>query len=97
MFKLQFTEEVKHHQAEREYNQRLTQGQRYILRELRIFVKAIADKEVKAQVNILDRMFRDSMTQVISRKINALRHNGITDRDLFNQLLKIYNQHNMRE
>lgn len=37
------------------------------------------------------------MTQAISREINALRHNGITDRDLFNQLLKIYHQHNMRE
>lgn len=95
--KRQFAEEVKHRQAEREYNQRLTQGQRYILRELRIFFKAIADEEVKAQVNILERVFRGSMTQAISREINALRHNGITERDLFNQLLKIYNQQNMRE
>ncbi|KJH72188.1 helicase-related protein [Aliterella atlantica] len=95
--KRQFAEEVKHRQAEKEYNQRLTSGQRYILRELRIYFKAIADEEVKAQVNILERVFRGSITQAISREINTLRHNGITDRDLFNQLLKIYNQHNMRE
>jgi len=95
--KRQFAEEVKHRQAEQEYNQRLTQGQRYILRQLRLFFKAIIDEEVKAQVNILDKVFRGSMTQAISREINGLRRNGITDRDLFDQLLKIYNQHNMRE
>lgn len=95
--KRQFAEEVKHRQAEREYNQRLTQGQRYILRELRIFFKLIKEEEVKAQVNILEKVFRGSMTQVINRELNALRRNGITGQDLFNQLVQIYSQHNMRE
>lgn len=93
----QFAEEVKHRQAEREYNQSLTQAQRYILRELRIFFKAIAKEEVKAQVNILERVFRGSMTQAINRELNTLRRNGVTDQDLFNQLGQIYSQHNMRE
>lgn len=95
--KRQFAEEVKHRQAEREYNQRLTQGQRYILRELRVFFKLIAEEEVKAQVNILEKVFRGSMTQAINRELNALRRNGVTGQNLFNQLVQIYNQHNMRE
>ena len=95
--KRQFAEEVKHRQAEREYNQSLTQGQRYILRELRIFFKTIQEEEVKAQVNILEKVFRGSMTGAINREINALRRNGVTGQDLFNQLVQIYNQHNMRE
>jgi len=95
--KRQFAEEVKHRQAEREYNQRLTQGQRYILRELRIFFKAIAEEEVKAQVNTLEKVFRSPLTQAINREINALRRNNLTGQHLFNQLVQIYNQHNMRE
>jgi superfamily II DNA/RNA helicase len=95
--KRQFAEEVKHRQAEREYNQRLTQGQRYILQELRIFFKTIQEEEVKAQVNILEKVFRGSMTGALNRELNALRRNGVTGQDLFNQLVQIYNQHNMRE
>jgi DNA topoisomerase VI subunit B len=95
--KRQFAEEVKHRQAEREFNQRLTQGQRYILRELRIFFKSITDEEVKGQVNILEKAFRGSMTQAINRELNILRRNGLIGQQLFNQLVQIYRQHNMHE
>ncbi|MCC5627689.1 phospholipase D-like domain-containing protein [Nostoc sphaeroides CHAB 2801] len=95
--KCQFAEEVKHRQAEREFNQRLTQGQRYILRELRIFFKLITEEEVKGQVNILEKAFRSSITQVINRELNILRRNGFIGQELFNQLVQIYRQHNMHE
>ena len=95
--KCQFAEEVKHRQAEREFNQRLTQGQRYILRELRIFFKSITDEEVKGQVNILEKAFRSSMIQVINRELNILRRNGFIGQELFNKLVQIYRQHNMHE
>ncbi|MEH2237738.1 helicase-related protein [Nostoc sp.] len=97
LVKSQFAEEVKHRQAEREFNQRLTQGQRYILRELRIFFKLITDEKVKGEVNILEKAFRSSMTQVINRELNILRRNGFIGQELFNQLVQIYRQHNMRE
>ncbi|QFS42656.1 helicase-related protein [Nostoc sphaeroides] len=95
--KCQFAEEVKHRQAEREFNQRLTQGQRYILRELRIFFKLITEEELKGQVNILEKAFRSSITQVINRELNILRRNGFIGQELFNQLVQIYRQHNMHE
>ncbi|MCC5665896.1 hypothetical protein LC653_18705 [Nostoc sp. CHAB 5784] len=95
--KSQFAEEVKHRQAEREFNQRLTQGQLYILRELRIFFKLITDEEVKGEVNILEKAFRSSITQVINRELNILRRNGFVGQELFNQLVQIYRQHNMHE
>ncbi|AFZ23826.1 DNA/RNA helicase, superfamily II [Cylindrospermum stagnale PCC 7417] len=92
-----FAEEVKHRQAEREFNQRLTQGQRYILRELRMLFKIIVDEEVKSQINILEKAFRSSLTQVVNRELNILRRNGITGEELFNQLVRIYRQHNIQE
>ncbi|MGF1980728.1 MAG: C-terminal helicase domain-containing protein [Nostoc sp. CmiSLP01] len=94
--KSQFAEEVKHRQAEREFNQRLTQGQRYILRELRIFFKLITDEKVKSEVNILEKAFRGSINQVINRELNILRRNGFIGQELFNQLVQIYHQHNMQ-
>lgn len=95
--KRQFAEEVKHRQAEREYNQRLTLGQQYIIRELKAFFKAIADEQLKAQVNILEKAFRGSMTRAINQELNALRRNSVTGQNLFEQLVHIYNQHNMQE
>ncbi|MFN6515879.1 MAG: helicase-related protein [Nostoc sp. CreGUA01] len=94
--KSQFAEEVKHRQAEREFNQRLTQGQRYILRELRMFFKLITDEKVKSEVNILEKAFRGSINQVINRELNILRRNGFIGQELFNQLVQIYQQHNMQ-
>ncbi|MBW4666695.1 MAG: helicase [Cyanomargarita calcarea GSE-NOS-MK-12-04C] len=95
--KRQFAEEVKHRQTEKEFNQRLTQGQRYILRELRIFFKSIIDEEVKGQVNILEKAFRLSVNQAVNRELNKLRRDGFTSQELFNQLIQIYRQHNMQE
>lgn len=95
--KSQFAEEVKHRQAEKELTVRLTQGQRYILRELRIFFKSTTDEEVKGQVNILEKAFRLSVNQAVIRELNKLRRNGFTSKELFNQLRQIYRQHNMHE
>lgn len=55
----QFTEEVKHRQAEREHTLSLTHGQRYVLRELRVLFGAATDEDVKGQINILEKAFRD--------------------------------------
>lgn len=73
----------------------MTQGQRYILRELRIFFKSTTDEEVKGQVNILEKAFRLSVNQAVNREFNKLRRDGFTNKELFNQLVQIYRQHNM--
>jgi hypothetical protein len=96
--KNQFAEEVKHRQSEREFNQRLTQGQRYILRELRIFFKlTTTDEEVKGQINILEKAFRISVNQAVNRELNKLRRDAFTGKELLSQLVQIYRQHNMQE
>jgi len=97
LVKRQFAEEVKHRQAERDFNQPLTQGQRYILRELRIFFKLTTDEDAKSQINILEKAFRASVNQSINRELNKLRRDGFTSQELFNQLGQIYRQHNMHE
>ena len=95
--KHQFAEEVKHRQSEREFNHRMTQGQKYIVRQLKVFFKSVKDEEIKAQINIIEEAFRHSTNQAINRELNKLRRNGFTGKELFEQLKKIYNQHNMHQ
>jgi hypothetical protein len=95
--KREFAEEVKHRQAEREHTLSLTQGQRYVLRELRVLFGVITDEDVKAQINILEKAFRGPMTVAINRELNRLRRNGITGQNLLKALANLYHQHNMRD
>jgi len=95
--KRDFTEEVKHRQAEREHTLSLTHGQRYVMRELRVLFGATTDEEVKGQINILERAFRGPITGAINRELNLLRRNGMTDTNLLKTLSRVYHQHNMRD
>jgi hypothetical protein len=95
--KRQFTEEVKHRQTEREHTLSLTHGQRYTLREMRVLFEAIADEDIKAQINILEKAFRGTITTAINRELNFLRRNGVTGQELLKNLTRIYHQHSMRE
>ena len=94
--KRQFAEEVKHRQSEREFNPRMTIGQKYIVRELKVFFKSV-DEETKAQVNIIEEAFRHSTNQAINRELNKLRRDSFTGKELFDQLKNIYRQYNMHE
>ncbi|MBM4044236.1 MAG: helicase [Planctomycetes bacterium] len=94
--KRQFAEEVKHRRAAREHSLSLTQGQRYVLRELRVLF-GVAEEDAKAQINILERAFRDPLTVAVNRELNRIRHNGMTGRSLLKVLGDLYHQHNMRE
>jgi len=95
--KRQFVEEVKHRQAEREYTPSLTQGQRYVLRELRVLFNATEDEDIKAQINILEAAFRGAMTRALAQELNRIRRNGITGQALIKNLGELYYQHNMRD
>jgi hypothetical protein len=53
-----FTEEVKARQAQKDLTLSLSQGQRYVLKELRIYFGTVDDEETKADLNLLERAFR---------------------------------------
>jgi len=95
--KRRFDEEVKHRQAEREYTLSLTQGQRYVLRELRIAFAGAQDEDLRGQINVLERAFRQPVTTAVNRELNLLRRNGVTGEPLLRSLSRIYHQHNVRD
>lgn len=56
-----------------------------------------ADEDVIAQVNILEKAFRGTITMAVNCELNLLRRNGVAGQELFKTLIRIYQQHNMRE
>lgn len=56
--KRKFSEEVKHRQAERDHSLSLTNAQRYVIREIRVFFEATRDEDMRTQLNILEKAFR---------------------------------------
>jgi hypothetical protein len=95
--KQKFAEEVKHRRAEREHSLSLSQGQRYVLRELRVLFGVAKDEDAKAQINILEKAFRGTVTAAILRELNRLRRNGVMGEHLLKSLTDMYHQHSMRE
>jgi SNF2 family DNA or RNA helicase len=95
--KRQFVETVKQRQAEMEHTLSLSQGQRYVLRELRVLFGLAADDETKIQINILEKAFRGPMTTAVNRELNRIRRNGMTGEHLMSALTELYHQHSMRD
>jgi len=95
--KREFTEEVKHREAEREHTLSLTHGQRYVLRELRVIFGTTADEDEKGRINILEKAFRGAITTAVNQELNRIRRNGLTSQALLNALSELYFRHNMRE
>ncbi|HWW15177.1 MAG TPA: helicase-related protein [Candidatus Dormibacteraeota bacterium] len=96
--KRQFAEEVKHREAEREHTVSLTHGQRYALRELRILFSGAEDEDVKAQINLLEKAFRaQNLTSAVKKELNLVRRNNMLGEHLLKELIRIYQQHDMRD
>ncbi|PKN27602.1 MAG: helicase, partial [Deltaproteobacteria bacterium HGW-Deltaproteobacteria-21] len=92
-----FAEEVKHREAERKHTFNLTHGQLYALRELRILFEATADEEIKGNVNVLEKAFRTALTGAVKRELNQLRRNAVSGEALYRNLIRIYDQHNLKD
>jgi HKD family nuclease/superfamily II DNA or RNA helicase len=92
-----FAEEVKHREAERKHTFNLTHGQLYALRELRILFEATTEEEIKGNVNILEKAFRGALTGAVKRELNQLRRNAVIGETLYKNLIRIYDQHNLKD
>ncbi len=92
-----FSEEVRHREAERSYSSSLTHGQLYILRELRLLFEATTDEDIKQNINVLEKVFRGSLTGAAKRELNQLRRNSVTGEGLLKNLIRIYDQHNLKD
>jgi HKD family nuclease/superfamily II DNA or RNA helicase len=92
-----FAEEVKHREAERKHTFNLTHGQLYALRELRLLFETTTEEETKGNINILEKAFRGALTGAVKRELNQLRRSAVTGEALYKNLIRIYDQHNLKD
>jgi len=92
-----FAEEVRHREAERTYTTNLTHIQLYVLRELRILFAATEDADTRQNINILEKVFRGSLTGAVKRELTQLRGNNVTGDSLLKSLMRIYDRHNLKD
>lgn len=92
-----FAAEVRNRDAEREHTGSLTQGQRYVLRELRVLLDLVEEDDIKVQISTLDKAFRGAVTIAVSRELSRLRRNGVAGQNLFRAISDLYHQHQMRD
>ncbi len=92
-----FAEEVRHREAERAYTANLTHGQHYVLRELRMLFEITENEEIKQNVNILEKVLRGTLTGAVQRELNQMRRNSVTGDSLLKSLIRIYDQHNLKD
>ncbi len=93
----QFAEEVRQREAERNYTAGLTHGQLYVLRELRLLFEATDDEEIKQNASVLEKVFRGPLTGAVKRELNPLCRNAVTGKGLLRNLIRIYDQHNLKD
>ncbi|MDR9403453.1 MAG: helicase-related protein [Halothece sp. Uz-M2-17] len=95
--KRQFEQELQHRNAEKDHRRQLTQGQRYISKELRAYYQTVSDPDLQRSIDILEQTFRQPMTNVLRRELNQIRREGLTDVALVTRLKQLYHQHNIGE
>lgn len=93
-----FAEEVKSRQAQKDHTVSLSHGQRYVLKELRIYFGTVDDEDIKAEINFLERAFRlAGLSRAVRDELNKMRRNNVVGPNLFKALARVYQQHNLRE
>lgn len=95
--KSMFVNEVQHRRTEIDYIPSLTQGQRYILRELRIIFNAEKDEDERRKIELLEQYFRNITIPAVNKELNFLRQNKITGESLIRNLIDIYNRYNINK
>ncbi len=95
--KQSFVGEVQARRAEQTHAISLTQGQRYVLRELRLLMAETEDPDLQAQIGALEAAFRAPINEAVRGELNALRRNQVTGFDLLDVLSRIYHRHNLRD
>jgi len=90
-----FEEEVKQREAEKQYSTSLTQGQRYVIRELGVEFRKAQDEDLKGQINVLEKAFRLCRRQAVVGELNKVRKNSMVGEALIQELSNIFHRHSL--
>ncbi len=92
-----FNEEVYSRISEQKHSSSLTQAQQYILRELRLSFENTDNEDLRSEINLYDRAFRQVDRIAVKTEINKIKKHGLTGKQLIRKLQEIFIRHNLGE
>jgi CRISPR/Cas system-associated endonuclease/helicase Cas3 len=92
-----FNDEVYSRISEQKHTSSLTQAQQYILRELRLIFEKTDSDDLRSEINLYDRIFRQIDRIAVKGELNKIRKHGLTGKQLIRKLQEIYIRHNLSE
>ena len=92
-----FKDEAYSRIVEQRHSSNLTRAQQYIVRELRLIFEKAKSDDLKSEINLYDKVFRNIDRKAVKDELNKIRHNGLTGTALIRQLQSVYNRHNLKE
>ena len=92
-----FNEEVYSRISEQKHSSSLTQAQQYILRELRLAFENTDNEDLRSEINLYDKAFRQVDRIAVKTELNKIRKHGLAGKQLIRKLQEIFNRHNLRE
>jgi superfamily II DNA/RNA helicase len=91
-----FAEKVNRRYADQAASAGLTQGQKYVIQELRSLYTAAETAEKREQVQLLEKAFRQPVTRALRDQLNRLKREKVQGNALFKRLIELYYQHDLR-
>jgi hypothetical protein len=92
----QFAQEARERRAELAHLPHLTQGQRFVLRELRAVFAANEAADLRARAEQFEQVFRLPLPQAVVRELNRVRRDSLTGEALLSSLTRIYYAYGLR-
>jgi hypothetical protein len=95
--KHRFDEEVQARRAEREHTLSLTRAQRYVLRELRLLYDQTDDADLRGQIAVLERAFRQPNPRPAVRgELNRIQRESLSGMVLLDALSQAYHLYDLQ-
>ncbi len=95
--KTQFNEEIEKRFVEQKHTFNLTAAQKYVVSELKLIYSEIESEDLRAQINLLDKAFRNVNRIAVQSELNKIKRNKLNGMPLINKLTEIFTRHNLQE
>jgi hypothetical protein len=93
----QFAQEAQKRRAELAHLPDLTQGQRYVLRELRAVFATSQEADIRSRAEQFEQVYRLPLPQAVTRELNRVRRDGLSGEILMRSLARIYQAYGLRD
>ncbi|MCD6161682.1 MAG: helicase [candidate division Zixibacteria bacterium] len=92
-----FKDEAYSRIVEQRHSAHLTKAQHYVVRELHLLFKNSNNDDLKSEINLYDKIFRNIDRKAVKDELNKIKRNSLVGTALIRRLQDIYQRHNLQD